>query len=102
MFRDLVYEYPTSDRIGLSAFYIAELYRDPYDDNIRALAWYERVRQWDPDIRKPVLYRTATLYDLRLCDYDNALKYYRLCIRRESQHRDNVKYAEKRIKVLSQ
>ena len=100
MFRRVVWDYPTSDKIALSAYYAAELYRG-YGEDVRALAWYERAWQWDPKIDEPALFRMATLCDLRLNDHDNALKYYRLSIQHERSNAHNVQYATERIKVLS-
>ena len=100
MFRRLVWDYPRSDKIALAAYYAAELYRGCGED-LRALAWYGRAWQWDPEIDEPALFRMATLCDLRLNDRESALKYYRLSIQHEGSNSQNVQYATVRMKLLS-
>lgn len=98
-FLKLVRSYPTSAKIGRSAFYIAELYRR-CDEPARAAVWYDRACEWDDRLVEPARYKAATLYDYKLGDLRNALKYYKLTIKHEKKHEGNVENARKRIKEI--
>ena len=45
MFRKLIREYPTSTKIALSAYYIADIYKEYFDEDVLAIRWYERAWQ---------------------------------------------------------
>ena len=99
VFLRLVQGYPNSAKIGRSAFYIAELYRRR-DELARATVWYDRAWQWDDELTEPARYKAATLYDYKLSDLRNALKYYGLTIKHEKKHKANVENARKRIEEI--
>jgi len=98
-FREIVRRYPTSNRIGRCAFFIAEIHRS-YGEYARAAVWYNRAWQWDSRVPDPVRYRTATLYDFKLKNPIKALEYYKLAVELD-RDRENINYAEERIKDLS-
>ncbi len=100
-FLDLVRSHPHSTKIGLSAFYIGEIYKEYFNQNIRSVAWYERAWQWDPKIEKPARYNAATVWDLRLQDKKKAIELYRQAIEHEQFNRSNVSAARSRIQVLT-
>ena len=80
LFRELIQKYPDSTKIALSAYYIAEILKEYFNENFRAVKWYERAWQWDPHITEPARFQAAVVYDIRLKDYPKALTCYRASI----------------------
>ena len=101
LFRQLVDEYPTSTKIGQAAYYIADIYKEYFNENIRAVHWYERAWQWDANLMLPARFQAAVVHDLRLAQYRKALELYREVIEHEQFNRSNVDYATWRIERLS-
>ncbi len=101
-FRQLINEYPRSTKIALSAYYIGEIYKEYFDENIRAVHWYRRAWQWDPAIPKPARFQAATVYDIRLHNYAKAIECYRAAIEHEQFNSSNVSYAHRRIRELKE
>lgn len=97
-FRGLVQDYPKSNKIGQSAYFIAEIYRQ-VDELIRAAVWYDRAFQWDAAVPHPVRYRAATLYDFGIHDATKALAYYKMAVKLDPTTR-NLDHAKRRIKEL--
>jgi tetratricopeptide (TPR) repeat protein len=102
LFRQLVDEYPASTKIALSAYYIGEIYKEYFNEDVRAVRWYERAWQWDPNITEPARFQAATVYDLRLSQRGEALKLYREVIKHEQFNGSNVWFATRRIEELTQ
>ncbi len=100
-FVELVRSHPRSTKIGLSAFYIGEIYKEYFNENIRSVGWYERAWQWDPKIKKPARFQAATVWDLRLQDKKKAIELYRQAIEHEQFKRSNISYARSRIQKLT-
>jgi tetratricopeptide (TPR) repeat protein len=101
LFRKLIREHPNSTKIALSAYYIAEIYKEYFNENIRAVHWYERAWQWDPNIIEPARFQAATVHDLRLCNYAEAVRCYRLSIKHDPPRLLNYDTALRRIKELT-
>lgn len=99
-FQELIRTYPNSTKIALSAFYVGEIYRK-FKHNYRAVAWYERAWQWDPNLPKPARYRAATVWDRRLHHRERALQLYREAVQHETFHGAQVNSAQRRIAELS-
>jgi hypothetical protein len=102
MFLKLVREHPDSTRIAEAAYYIADIYKEYFNENVRAAHWYERAWQWDPNVPKPARFQAAVLYDLRLGQHGTALELYRQVVQHETFNVTNVWYAKKRIKQLTE
>jgi len=100
-FRQLIAEYPTSARIAEAAYYIGDIYKEYFNENIRAVLWYERAWQWDPNITKPARFQAATVYDFRLHNDEKAVDLYRQAIQHEQFNASNVRYSQQRISELS-
>ncbi len=98
--RELIERYPRSNKIALSAYHIAEIYKEYFNENIRAVHWYRRAWQWDPNITKPARFQAAAIYDFRLQQPRKALECYRLAIRHEQFNASNMRYSHQRIKEL--
>ena len=101
LFQKLVQQYPTSTRIALSAYYIADISKEYFNENIRAVHWYERAWQWDPNITEPARFQAAVVYDLRLAQYGKAVKLYQEAIKHEQFNQSNVSFATRRIEELT-
>jgi len=101
IFRDLIAKYPNSTKIARAAYYIAEIYKEYFNEDIRAVNWYRRAWQWDPTVMLPARFQAATVYDLRLGNNDEAVKCYKLAIQYEQFNRSNVRFACQRIKELT-
>ncbi len=100
LFLELVQNYPTSSKIALSAYYIAEIYKEYFDENLRAVNWYERAYTWLPTLNEPARFQAATVYDIRLNDKIRAIELYQAAIEREPFNRSNAKFAIQRIGEL--
>jgi len=101
LFRQLVREHPTSDKIAKAAYYVGEIYKEYFDENVRAVHWYERAWQWDPDLLLPARFQAATVYDLRLAQYGTAVRLYQEVIKHERFNWTNVRFARRRIEELT-
>lgn len=98
---ELMRKYPRSTRAPMAAFFIAEIYKEYFQENLRAVKWYERAWQWDPNISVPARFQAAVIHDLRLRNTKEALECYRMVLQNETFDSDNVKFARDRIKVLT-
>ena len=98
---DLIKRYPTSTRIAEAAYYIGDIYKEYFDEDYRAVLWYERAIQWDPNITKPARFQAATVYDLRMHHRAKAIEMYQQAILHEPWHGSNIDNARHRIEVLS-
>jgi tetratricopeptide (TPR) repeat protein len=102
LFRELIQKYPTSTKIALSAFYIGEIYKEYFNENTRAVKWYERAWQWDRFITEPARFQEAVVYDIRLHDPTHAVPLYRRVVKGEDPWRaGNVEYAQDRIETYT-
>jgi len=100
-YRQLIDQYPTSDKIDDAAFYIGEIYAsDTYKEYTLALNFYQRCLKWNPNTEHPVPFRMAVVYDYRLRDRDKALALYRQVVQ-SSGNRSNVRFAQERIRQLT-
>lgn len=100
LFKQLVHRYPSSDKIAYSAYFIAEIYKEYFDEDLRAVNWYERAYTWDPRINLPARFQAATVYDLRLNDKLKAIELYEAAIEHERFNSSNASFAIKRIEEL--
>jgi tetratricopeptide (TPR) repeat protein len=99
-FLDLIERYPRSTKIAMSAYFIGEIYKEYFNEDLLAVNWYERAWMWDANLPKPARFQAATVWDLRLKNRTRALECYRLCIRHEQFNSSNVSYASYRINEL--
>lgn len=101
-FNELITNYPTSDKIDDAAFQIAEIYRRWLGQYNRALLYYQRVWQWDPQTPLPGRFKVARIYDEVFHDRIKALEYYNQAINLESDYPENVVYAQNRIDAINE
>lgn len=100
MFREVIYKYPRSTKIALSAYYIGDIYKEYFNEDVRSVRWYERAWQWDPNVTEPARFQAATIYDLRLHNHAKAIELYREAIKHEQFNKSNVIWAQRRINDL--
>jgi hypothetical protein len=98
---DLVNTYQQSTKIAMAAFYIGEIYKEYFYENIRAVAWYKRAVQWDPNLTKPARFQAAVVADLRLYNKAEAIELYRQVIQHEQFNATNVQFSHNRIRELT-
>jgi len=98
---ELIEKYPRSTRTPMTAYFIAEIYKEYFDENLRAVNWYQRAWQWEPNISKPARFQAAVIHDLRLHNTEEALKCYRMVLQDETFDSGNLKFARERINALS-
>jgi tetratricopeptide (TPR) repeat protein len=101
-FNRIIREYPTSDKIDDAAFYAGEIYKEYFNDNLRAVQYYRRVWEWNPETTHPARFQAAVVYDYRLHDRDRALELYQQVLEHEQFNRSNVRWAVDRIKQLTE
>ncbi|RJP37232.1 MAG: hypothetical protein C4547_05785 [Phycisphaerales bacterium] len=102
VFKSMIAQYPTSDKIDDAAFYCGEIHKEyfPHQETI-AVAWYERAFAWDPATPHPARFQAAVLYDYRLYDRARALELYRAVEREELANASNLHFATRRIGELT-
>ena len=100
-FNELITQYPTSDKIDDAAYQIAEIYNHYLKDYYKALLYYQRVWQWDPQTPKAPRYAVARIYDDHLHDRAKALEYYQKAVNLETAYPDKVEYAKNRIEMIT-
>ncbi|HOF17889.1 MAG TPA: hypothetical protein PK082_03190 [Phycisphaerae bacterium] len=100
-FLELVRDYPQSTKIAMSAYFIAEIYKEYFNEDVRAVHWYERSWQWDPNITQPARFQAAVLWDLRLKNYTKAIECYRASLKYDPERFGNRGTAERRIEELT-
>lgn len=101
-FDTLITNYPTSDKIDDAAFQIAEIYHHWLEGYNRALLYYQRVWQWDPQTPLPARFNVARIYDEFYHDRIKALDYYNQAINLESAYTEHVVYAQNRIDAINE
>ncbi len=102
LFRQLIQQYPNSDKIDDAAFWCGEIHKEylPGQEPI-AVKWYERVWTWNPETEHPARFHAAVVYDYRLHDRDRALELYQATLKHETNHAANLRSATKRIEELT-
>ena len=96
----LVREHPKAKEIALSAYFIAEIYKDYFDENFRAVKWYERAWQWDSELPKPARFQAATVYDAKLKSPAKAIELYKASRKLDPYRVGNDNWARKRIEQI--
>lgn len=93
----LLSEYPGSDKVGDSAFEIAEIYASGYfRDYESAAKYYIKGYQLNPYMKRPALLRTGEMYE-KLADYSRAKAIYQ----QAALYSSDAKFREKAKKKLS-
>ena len=101
-FNEVIRKHPTSDKIDDAAFYAGEIYKEYFNDDHRALAYYQRAWEWDPQTPHPARFQAAVVSDFRLHDRDRALELYHQVLEHETFDRSNVRFSVRRIQQLTE
>lgn len=103
LFRRLIEQYPSSDKIDDAAFQLGEIHKDYlHNTETLALKWYERAFEWDPKTPHPARFQAAVTCEYRLHDRDRALELYQLVVRDEEGPTSNQRFAMGRIHELTE
>jgi len=102
IFKDMIQQYPSSDKIDDAAFMLGEIHKEylPGQEPI-AVKWYERAYTWDPATPHPARFQAAVVYDYRLHDRDRALELYQAVVKEEVGIESNLRFAMRRIGELT-
>jgi tetratricopeptide (TPR) repeat protein len=106
IFKRILRDYPTSDKVDDSAFYCGEIYKeylreDDPDDEL-AMRYYRWALSLDPHTPHPVRFQLAVVLDFRRHDRTKALELYHQVIDiEEDGNRSNQRFAASRIEQLS-
>jgi len=101
MFLALIRDYPRSTKIALSAYYIGDIYKEYFNEDVRSVLWYQRAWEWDPNVTEPARFQAATVYDFRLHNKARAVACYRLALQHEQFNTSNVRYSRQRLEELT-
>jgi len=102
LFRELVWKYPRSTKIAMSAYYLGEIYKEYFAEYVRAAHWYERAFQWDMHITEPARFQAATVHDIWLHNPARAIELYDQSLRFDPWRLGNSETAERRIRELTE
>lgn len=105
LFKKLIREYPTSNKIAMSAYYIADIYKEYFNRDVLACKWYQRAWEWaaanPAALTEPARFQAATVYDIRLKDKPKAVECYRASLKYDPSRPGNATWARQRIKALT-
>ena len=102
VFRNLIKQYPSSDKIDDAAFQCGEIHKEYLpDQELIAVSWYERAWTWNPSIPHPAKFNAAVVYDYRLHDRDRALELYHDVANDPASTPADARYAARRIQELT-
>ena len=100
-FQTVIEKYHQSDKIDDAAFRMGEIYGGWYfNDFARAVEFYERCWQWNPQTEHPALFNAAKIYDEKLQNRVKAVEFYNRVVA-ESPNEDLRKQAADRILALT-
>ena len=101
--KQLIENYPASDKIDDAAFYIDEIHKEYFEekDNYIALQWYQRAIDWNPELPHAARFQMAVVYDYRLKDHEKALEMYQQVLDHEQFNKSNLIWAKARINDLT-
>lgn len=100
-FQELIQKYPDSVYIAQAAFYIGEIYKEYFEENYRAVLWYQRAWEWDPAVELPARFQAAVVNDFRLHNRGRALELYREVLENETFNASNLSFSRRRIAQLT-
>lgn len=101
LFKKLLQKYPQSTKAPDAAYYAGEILFEYLEENRQAIEYYKLALKLDPEVRRPVRFRMAAIYDYRLHDRSNALKMYQRVLAEEADlSRSNKRWASDRIKQM--
>lgn len=106
LFKQILREYPTSDKVDDCAFCCGEIYkeylRDDDPDNELAIRYYKWAFTLDPETPHAARFQCAVVYDFRRHDRARALElYHQVLETEENGNLSNQRFAATRIEQLT-
>jgi len=102
LFLTITEQHPTSTKSPLAAFYIGHIYREYFNENVRAVMWYQRAWKWDPRIQIGARFQAAVVWDYRLQNHSRAMELYHAVLEHEFDEPTNRMFARNRIAELTE
>jgi len=102
LFLTITEQHPTSTKSPLAAFYIGHIYREYFNEDVRAVMWYQRAWTWDPRIQIGARFQAAVVWDYRLQNHQRALELYQAVLDHEFDDLTNREFARRRIAELTE
>jgi len=102
LFLTITEQHPTSTKSPLAAFYIGHIYREYFNEDVRAVMWYQRAWKWDPRIQIGARFQAAVVWDYRLQNHQRALELYQAVLDYEFDDLTNRGFARRRIAELTE
>lgn len=106
MFKKVLKEYPTSDKVDDCAFYCGEIYKeylredDPSDE--LSVRYYQWAAALDPKTPHPTRFQCAVVYDFRRHDRARAIELYNQVLdTEENANHSNLRFSASRIEQLT-
>lgn len=102
-FETLIKQYPTSDKVDDAFFNAAEILKEYFNENDKAVEYYKRAYTADPKTPHPAHFQRAVVLDYRLHKRDEAVAEYDAVIKFESGPQypsTNAPFAASRMKEL--
>jgi TolA-binding protein len=100
LFRRLLRDYPRSDKLDETCYYLGEIYSSKYFQQYRrAAAFYERVIHYQPNTNLDARLRAAHLYEHYIEDRQRAISLYQEVLRREVDP-TQTREAKRRLDIL--
>lgn len=101
LLQQVISQYPSSNKIGLAAYNLGDLYESrTFKMYRRAAAYYERCFQWDPNTGTDARLRAARLYDKQLNERSRAIEMYKSVVAYDHDTK-RLQEAQKRLGELS-
>jgi tetratricopeptide (TPR) repeat protein len=106
MFKQVLKEYPTSDKVDDCAFYCGEIYKeylreDDPDDEL-SVRYYQWAAALDPKTPHPARFQCAVVYDFRRHERARAIELYNQVLDlEENGNKSNQRFSPSRIEQLT-
>lgn len=106
MFKQILNDYPTSDKVDDAAFWCGEIYKeylreDDPDDEL-SVRYYTWAYNLDPQTPHPARFMAAVVYDFRMHDRAKAIElYHKVLEAEEDNNSSNQRFAATRIEQLT-
>lgn len=100
-FKQLIRQYPNSEKIDDAAFHLGLIY-ETFKDYSLACTYYQRAYQWDTQTPHPARFRAANILDKYLNEKEQALELFQAAVTAEgTRHIAWREHAQERIQELT-
>jgi tetratricopeptide (TPR) repeat protein len=100
LFRRLLRDYPRSDKLDETCYYLGDIYSSKYFQQYRrAVAFYERVWHYEPTTNLDARLKAGMVYETYISDHRRAIELYQEVLRRETDRVQTDK-ARRRLDLL--